>query len=165
MMVVSVHDTRFQSMNVALESLMREPPLRSPRPAGGGITSFLLIGGGAAASFVALSSALVGLLPMVEAWIINAACYAAYIVPVYLLHRRFTFASDVGHLQALPRYAAVQGMALLLATLFGYVFHGTMGLPSLPAAILVIALTSGVNYLVLKGWAFAAARRFESVPA
>ena len=59
MMVVSVHDTRFQSMNVALESLMREPPLRSPRPAGGGITSFLLIGGGAAASFVALSSALV----------------------------------------------------------------------------------------------------------
>ncbi len=153
-------------MNVALESLMREPPALQPsNHAGGGIVSFLLIGGGAAASFVVLSSVLVALLPMVEAWIVSAACYGAYIVPVYLLHRRFTFASDVGHRQALPRYAAVQGMALLLATLFGYVFHGTMGLPSLPAAALVVAVTSGVNYLVLKGWAFAVAPRFERAPA
>jgi putative flippase GtrA len=166
LMVVPIHDVRFLLMNVALESLMREPPvLQFPRRAGGGIVSFILIGGGAAASFVVLSSVLVALLPTVEAWIISAACYAAYIVPVYQLHRRFTFASDVDHRQALPRYATVQGMALLLATLFGYVFHGTMSLPSLPAAMLVIALTSGVNYLVLKGWAFAATRRFESVPA
>jgi putative flippase GtrA len=153
-------------MNVALESLMPEPAMaRSPERTGGGIVSFVLIGGGAAASFIVLSSALVALLPMVEAWVVSAACYAAYIVPVYLLHRRFTFASPVDHAQALPRYVAVQIMALLLATLFGYVFHGRLGLPSLPAAILVIALTSGVNYLVLKGWAFALARRLESVPA
>ena len=152
-------------MNVALQSLMPEPPMsRTARRSGGGIFSFVLIGGGAAASFIVVSSVLVVLLPMVEAWIVSAACYAAYIVPVYLLHRRFTFASDVDHWQALPRYVAVQFMALLLATLFGYVFHGTLGLPSLPAAILVIALTSGVNYLVLKGWAFALARRLESVP-
>jgi putative flippase GtrA len=154
-------------MSVALESLMREPPALQPsnQAGGGGVVSFLLIGGGAAASFVVLSSLLVALLPMVEAWIISAACYGTYIVPVYLLHRRFTFVSDVGHRQALPRYAAVQGMALLLATLFGYVFHRTMGLPSLPAAMLVVALTSGVNYLVLKGWAFAVAPRFERAPA
>lgn len=147
-------------MNVALESLMSEPPpgVRS----GGGLLSFILIGGGAAASFVVLSSFLIMLLPMVEAWIVSAICYGAYIVPVYLLHRRFTFASDADHWRALPRYVAVQCMALLLATLFGYVFHGTMGLPSLPAAILVIALTSGMNYLVLKGWAFAFVARFES---
>lgn len=153
-------------MSIALESLMREPPMmRHAERAGGGLLSFLLIGGGAAVSFVTLSSVLVALLPMVEAWILSATCYAAYIVPVYLLHRRYTFASDVNHRQALPRYVAVQLMALLLATLFGYIFHGTMGLPSLPAAILVIALTSGVNYLVLRGWAFALARRFESAPA
>lgn len=153
-------------MSAALESLMRAPPdIRPAGPAGGGVVSFVLIGGGAAASFVVVSSVLVALLPMVEAWIISAACYGAYILPVYLLHRRFTFASDVTHWQALPRYVAVQAMALLLATLFGYLFHGTLGLPSLPAAILVIALTSGVNYLVLKGWAFALARRLESVAA
>jgi putative flippase GtrA len=154
------------TMNVALESLMRDPPTSPPdERAGGGLISFILIGGGAAASFVLLSSVLVMLLPMVEAWIVSAACYAGYIVPVYLLHRRFTFASDARHRQALPRYVVVQFMALLLATLFGYVFHGTMGLPSLPAAVLVIALTSGVNYLVLKGWAFAFVGRLESAAA
>lgn len=126
---------------------------------------FLAIGAGAALGFVVVSSILTALTDGPPDWVVSAMCYAGFILPVYLLHRRFTFASDVEHRLALPRYAAVQLIALLLATLFGYVFHGTMGLPSLPAAVLVIALTSGVNYLVLKGWAFAAARRFESVPA
>lgn len=153
-------------MSVALESLMREPrDMRAPGRTGGGIVSFLLIGGGAAGSFVLLSSLMVALLPMAESWVVSAACYAAFIVPVYLLHRRFTFASDVAHRQALPRYVVVQMMALALAALFSFVFHGTLALPSLPAAMLVIALTSGVNYLVLKGWAFAFARRLETVPA
>ncbi|MCP8883985.1 GtrA family protein [Devosia sp. XJ19-1] len=153
-------------MSFALESLMRAPPSTpSVERRGGGIFSFLLIGGGAAASFVVVSSVLVGLLPMFEGWVVSATCYAAYIVPVYLLHRRFTFASDVAHRQALPRYMAVQAMALVLATLFGFVFYGALALPSLPAAMLVIALTSGVNYLMLKGWAFAFERRLETVPA
>lgn len=152
-------------MNAALESLTREQPTTLPLRRGGGLLSFVLIGGGAAASFVALSSVAVARLPMVDAWIISATCYAAYIVPVYLLHRRFTFASDAAHRQALPRYVTVQIMALLLATVFGYVFHGRLGLPSVTAAVLVIALTSGVNYVVLKGWAFAHARRRESLAA
>lgn len=153
-------------MSVALESLMHELPIGAPAPrAGGGLLSFLLIGGGAAAGFVLASSALIVLLPKVEAWMVSAACYAAFIVPVYLLHRRFTFASEVAHVHALPRYMAVQGVALLLATMFGFVFHGTLGLPSLPAALLVISVTSGLNYLVLKGWAFAFARTLKSVAA
>lgn len=153
-------------MSFALESLMRAPP-STPwvERRGGGMISFLLIGGGAAASFVVLSSVLVGLLPMFDAWMVSAACYAAYIVPVYLLHRRFTFASDVAHRHALPRYMVVQAMALALATLFGFVFYGVMALPSLPAAMLVIGLTSGVNYLVLKSWAFAFERRLETAAA
>jgi putative flippase GtrA len=146
-------------MNAALESLMRESPtVRPPDQRGGGVISFLLIGGGAALSYVLFSSLLVGLLPMVAAWQTSALCYAAFVVPVYLLHRRFTFASDAAHRQALPRYIVVQVLALMLASLFSFVFHGTLGLPSLPAALLVIALTSGVNYLILRGWAFAFAR-------
>ncbi|SMQ72128.1 GtrA-like protein [Devosia lucknowensis] len=153
-------------MSAALQSLMREPVQTfGDAPRAGGILSFLLIGGGAALGFVALSSVLVPLLPTVEEWLVSAACYAAFIVPVYLLHRRFTFASDANHWQALPRYVGVQMMALLLAAAFGLVFHGTLALPSLPAAVLVIVLTSGVNYVVLKGWAFAASRRFETVAA
>lgn len=126
---------------------------------------FLAIGAGAALGYIVISSILTAATDGPPDWVVSAVCYAGFILPVYLLHRRFTFASDVGHRQALPRYAAVQGMALLLATLFGYLFHGTMGLPSLPAAMLVVALTSGVNYLVLKGWAFAVAPRFERAPA
>lgn len=153
-------------MSLALQSLMRDAPIpQSAEPRGGGVWSFMLIGGGAAASFIMLSSVLVGLLPMVDGWVVNAACYAAFIVPVYLLHRRFTFASDAEHWQALPRYFAVQMLALLLATLFGFILYGTMSLPSLPAAVLVIVLTSGVNYLVLKGWAFAFERRLEPAVA
>lgn len=153
-------------MSLALESLMRDAPMPpDAERRGGGVWSFVLIGGGAAASFVALSSALVALLPRVDGWMVNAACYAAFIVPVYLLHRRFTFASDAEHWRALPRYFAVQMLALLLATLFGFVLYGTMALPSLPAAVLVIVLTSGVNYLVLKGWAFAFERRLETATA
>ncbi|MHA6297302.1 GtrA family protein [Devosia sp. CAU 1758] len=153
-------------MNAALESLMREPPTipLSERPRGG-ILSFLLIGGGAAASFVVLSSLLIAHLTMLEAWMVSTACYGAYIIPIYLLHRRFTFASAAAHRQALPRYAAVQAMALVLASLFGVVFHGALHLPSLPAAILVILLTSGVNYMVLKGWAFAHERRMATAAA
>lgn len=151
-------------MNAALESLMREAP---PRPnaerAEGGVLSFLLIGAGAAIGFVILSTLLVGLLPAVESWAVSSACYAAFILPVYLLHRRFTFASDVAHRRALPRYVFVQAMALTLASLFSFVFHGTLAMPSLPAAMLVIALTSGINYLVLKGWAFAFERPLEAV--
>jgi putative flippase GtrA len=153
-------------MNAALESLMREPPTRrTVERSGGGIVSFLLIGAGAAASFVVLSSLLIALLPTLEAWAVSTACYAAFIVPVYLLHRRFTFASAAAHRQALPRYVMVQAMALVLASLFGLVFHGTLHLPSLPAAILVIMLTSGVNYMVLKGWAFAFERRLATIAA
>ena len=153
-------------MNNALESLMREPPLSAPvERAEGGIISFLLIGAGAAAGFVILSAVLVTLLPFVESWVVSAACYAAFILPVYLLHRRYTFASDVAHRRALPRYVLVQGMALALASLFSFVFHGSLAMPSLPAAMLVIALTSGINYLVLRGWAFAFERRSEAVAA
>lgn len=153
-------------MNIALESLMREPPSIPARERGeGGIISFLLIGAGAALSYVVLSSVLVAVLPFAEGWVVSAACYGAFILPVYLLHRRFTFGSEAAHRQALPRYILVQGMALVLASLFSFVFHGSLALPSLPAAMLVIALTSGLNYLVLKGWAFAFERRIEAVTA
>ncbi|MBJ3783300.1 GtrA family protein [Devosia sediminis] len=153
-------------MSTALESLMRDPPPSDAgRRQGGGIASFVLIGGGAAVGFVVLSSVLIGMLSDTEAWIVSAICYASFILPVYLLHRRFTFASEAAHWQALPRYVVVQVMALLLASIFGFVFHGTLALPSLPAAVLVTALTSGVNFLVLKSWAFAFERPYEAATA
>ena len=84
----------------------------------------------------------------------SALCYGVFIVPVYLLHRRFSFGSDAPHRQALPRYAAVQGMAMLLATLFSVIAYGVLSMPTLLASILVVMMTSGVNFVVLRSWAF-----------
>ena len=127
-----------------------------------GLIAFIAIGAAGAAAFVVLSTAMIWLDTGFADWVVNTACYASLIVPVYLLHRRYSFESDAPHGQALPRYMAVQGMALILAALFSFVVHGVLAVPTLPASILVIALTSGVNFMVLRGWAFA---RTQWVPA
>lgn len=146
-------------MSAALLSLMRHPPDQPMRPGAlKELVQFLTIGAGAALLFVVLSSVIISLRTGVENWVVNTACYGLMIVPVYLLHRRYSFQSDAAHRQALPRYMAVQGMALLLAALFSYVIHGVLTVPALTASILVIALTSGINFMVLRSWAFARQR-------
>ncbi|NGP18299.1 GtrA family protein [Devosia aurantiaca] len=149
-------------MSLALESLMRETetsrPVRAPESS---LLSFIVIGGGGALGFVALSSLLIALLPRIDAWVVSSWCYAGFILPVYLLHRRFSFRSVAAHRDALPRYIAVQMLALVLATLFGQLFHGVMGLPSLAASILIVGLTSGLNFVILKLWAFEVGPRLK----
>lgn len=153
-------------MSAALQSLMRDvPPSPALAPLFGGLIAFISIGAAGAAAFVVLSTAMIWFDTGFADWAVNTACYAALIVPVYLLHRRFSFESDAPHSQALPRYMAVQGMALLLAALFSYVVHGVQAMPTVFASILVIALTSGVNFIVLRSWAFARAQWGASVPA
>jgi putative flippase GtrA len=153
-------------MSAALQSLMHDVPrVRRPAPAFGGLAAFLCIGAGAALTFIVVTSVVIWLNTGLEDWVVNAACYAAMIVPVYLLHRRYSFVSAAPHLQALPRYMAVQAMALLLAALFSYVLHGMLGVPTMLASTLVIALTSGVNFAVLRSWAFARAQWAVPVPA
>ncbi|MEO5807806.1 GtrA family protein [Devosia sp.] len=143
-------------MNVALQSLM--PDTRS-EPAGRtvleGLLLFVGIGAGAAFGFVVLSNLMLALPTGLANWLVSALCYAEFIVPVYLMHRRFSFDSSAPHYQALPRYVAVQAMALLLATAFSYLVYGMLVVPTLVASMLVIALTSGVNFIILRTWAFA----------
>lgn len=152
-------------MSAALQSLMTEAPrMRPGAPLFSGMLAFLVVGGAGAAAFVVLSTMMIWLDTGFASWSVNAACYAVLIGPVYLLHRRYSFQSDASHRQALPRYMAVQGMALLLAALFSYLIHG-MTMPTLFASMLVIALTSGVNFMVLRSWAFARAQLGVAVPA
>jgi SAM-dependent methyltransferase len=134
---------------------MRDSAIEAPRVSlAAQLASFLIIGGGAAAAFIALSTAAMSLPIAAPRWVVSGACYALFIVPVYLLHRRFSFSSSAPHGSALPRYVAVQLSALVLATLFSYLAYGVAGLPTPVAATLVIALTSGVNFMVLRLWAF-----------
>jgi putative flippase GtrA len=153
-------------MSAALQSLVRDVPRVAPRQGLlGGVFNFIGIGAAGAGAFVLLSTVMMWLDPGAERWMINAACYAATILPVYLLHRRYSFVSDASHMQALPRYVAVQAMALVLAALFSFVINGVFSLPSFFASILVIGLTSGVNYVVLRSWAFARGRAVATVAA
>jgi putative flippase GtrA len=142
-------------MSASLESLMRDQladERPSPQP---GLVTFIGIGGGAALAFILVSSVAVGLPTGLPKWLVSAICYAAFIVPVYLLHRRYSFQSRAPHGRALPRYVAVQASAVVLAALFSWVAYGVIGLPSLFAALLVSALTAGVNFIILRRWAFA----------
>ena len=153
-------------MSAALQSLMRDVPrARVSAPAFGGLLAFLVIGASGAMAFVVLSTAMIWLNTGFADWSVNTACYAALIVPVYLMHRRYSFQSDASHWQALPRYMAVQGMALALAAVFSYVIHGALALPTVFSSMLVIALTSGVNFVVLRSWAFARTQWAVAVPA
>ncbi|HWA19832.1 MAG TPA: methyltransferase domain-containing protein [Devosia sp.] len=134
---------------------MRESAIEVPRVSvAAQLLSFVIIGAGAAAAFIALSSVAMALPIPTPRWVVSGFCYALFIVPVYLLHRRFSFDSNAPHASALPRYIAVQLSALALATLFSYLAYGVAGLPTPVAATLVIALTSGVNFMVLRLWAF-----------
>lgn len=151
-------------MSASLQSLMMRDVPRAASPSlFGGLFAFVGIGASGAAAFVLLSTIMIWLNPMATPWLVNTACYAATILPVYLMHRRFSFASDASHRQALPRYVAVQCMALALAALFSFVVHGLLTLPTLFASMLVITLTSGVNFVVLRNWAFVRSRM--AVPA
>ena len=142
-------------MSHSLESLMRESAIEAPRvPVAAQLGSFLIIGAAAAGGFVLLSTAAMALPIGLPSWVVSAICYGVFIVPVYLLHRRFSFASEAPHARALPRYIAVQLSALGLATLFSFLTYGVATLPTPLAAALVIALTSGVNFMVLRLWAF-----------
>lgn len=153
-------------MSAALQSLMRDAsPLPRRAPVLGGLLAFIVVGASGAAAFVLLSTAMIWARTGIADWLVNAGCYAVLIVPIYCLHRRYSFNSDASHLQALPRYMAVQGMALLLAALFSFVVHGMLVMPTVFASILVIALTSGVNFMVLRSWAFARSQWSLAVPA
>ncbi|MEP7240718.1 MAG: GtrA family protein [Devosia sp.] len=143
-------------MSASLESLMRSAATPAQSAAElRRLLWFIAVGGGAALAFVVLSSVAIAALPASPRWIVASVCYAALVVPVYLLHRRFSFSSDAPHGRALPRYVAVQLCAIALASLFGYVAYGVLGLPTVAAALLVSGLTAGVNFIILRAWAFA----------
>lgn len=142
-------------MRSSLESLMiADLPTTPARSLLLELVAFICVGLSGMLGFIVLSNIAVALPTGLPAWFVSAFCYAVLIVPVYLLHRRFSFASDAPHAHALPRYVLVQAVALGLATLFSVVAYGVLAMPTHTASILVIALTSGVNFLVLRNWAF-----------
>ena len=143
-------------MSVSVEGTMpASPDTKARRSIVSELVPFLLVGGLAAAGYVVLSVVAIGLNTGIPDWIVSAVCYALFIVPVYLAHRQLSFRSTAPHTVALPRYVAVQVSALVLAAIFSFVCFSLLGMQTALAAVLVIVLTSGVNFILLKVWAFA----------
>lgn len=153
-------------MSALFDSMTRlVAPAAGQRRRRSGLLAFLMVGGSGALGFVVLSSLLIWLHTGLADWVVNTLSYGVLIGPVYLLHHRFSFRSDAAHAHAVPRYFALQGMALLLAAGFSFGVHRFLGLPPVPASIVVIGLTASVNYLVLRRWAFGPARLEAVAPA
>lgn len=143
-------------MSASLESLMRDSlEQTSERPVTTELAWFLLVGGGAALALAAVTTMMISLRTGLPDWVMGALCYAAFIGPVYLLHRRLSFRSDAAHGQAFPRYAAVQLSAIALVSVFSWLCYTVLGFSSLIGAAIVLGLTAGVNFAVLRLWAFA----------
>jgi putative flippase GtrA len=131
------------------------PPTRQGPVAA--LAMFFAVGGLAALSYVLLSTAAIAWLPGLPAWLVAAACYALHVPLVYLLHRRLSFRSDAAHRRALPRYVLVQLAGIAFATLLSWGLHDVAQLPPILAGILIIALTSGLTFVLLRRWAFSTA--------
>lgn len=118
--------------------------------------AFYLVGGLAALCYVLISSFLIGMDTGIADWLMSALVYAVFMPMVYLAHRLFSFRSDAPHRRAFSRYLVVQGMGLCVASVLSFAaFHILMLVPLIGSA-LVIGVTSIFNFLVLRGWAFAA---------
>jgi len=151
--------TPVAQLSISPEILMRDSIADTPRPSvATELVAFLLVGGLAALCFAGLSAVMVGLRTGIPNWVMSALCYAAMILPAYLAHRQFSFRSNLPHGTALPRYVAVQFSAITLATIFSFICYGVFGMPTLAAALVVTGLTSAVNFVVLRLWAFTVPR-------
>lgn len=143
-------------MSAALESLMRAAPRTMPqRPRTDSALHYLAISVGGALSFVVLSSGLIWLETGAADWAVMFGCFAALIVPVCLLHCRYSFAPDDAGRQHLQRYLGALPTALPLAAMLSYWSCTVVALPTPVAAMLVAGLTAGVNLMMRRGWAFA----------
>lgn len=143
-------------MSASLESLMRDSlDQTSERPVTTELAWFVLVGGGAALALASVTAAMISLRTGVPDWVMGALCYAAFIGPVYLLHRRLSFRSEAAHGQAFPRYVAVQLSAIALVSLFSWLCYTVLGVRSVIGSVIVLGLTAGVNFAVLRLWAFA----------
>ena len=118
------------------------------------LVAFVLIGIGVAAFYAGLEPAFVSAFPEIAPLELDLLVFASLLVPAYQLHRRFCFPSEMPHLRAAMRYTAVQLGVLCLAGFFSQLAHGVVGLPHLTTLLLVFGLTAGVNFSLLRTWAF-----------
>jgi putative flippase GtrA len=141
-------------VSVLLESLIQDKAGDDEISLGVMVASFLIVGAGAAAAFAGFSSLVIGLNTGLPDWVASAMAYTIFMSVAYLLHRRISFRSDAPHREAFPRYALTQASGLALASGFSFIAYSMMGMNAAFGALIVFAMTSMLNFVVLRLWAF-----------
>ena len=141
-------------MSSSLESLIKEQVESSDARVGADFLAYLVVGGIAVAGYVILSAGLMSLLPGVPAWIVSTGAYGVFVLAAYVAHWRYAFRAEVRHHHSLTIYLAIQALAMGLATVFSWLVYGVASMPTLPASVMVLLLTSGASFFALRIWAF-----------
>jgi putative flippase GtrA len=142
-------------MSVSLQSLMFEPVVARRKPTWvRQLVTFLAIGAVASGAYIWLCTVAAGLGTGAPGWLTNSICYTLFLLPAYLAHRSYSFRSDAPHQKALPRYTIVQVISIACTGLFSFVSYSVLGMETAVGAMLALALTAGVKFVVLRTWAF-----------
>ena len=132
--------------------IVRPPGSPSLRAVGAQLTRFALAGG---AGTVVHYLVLLALVSLAGVWPGRAAFAGAVVgaCVVYLLNRRYTFASKRSHAAALPRFALMASVgAVLNGVLVGLL--SAAGVYFLLAQVMATIAILGINFIVSKWWIF-----------
>jgi putative flippase GtrA len=87
-------------------------------------------------------------------WINATLAYGPCLIANYFLHRAFTFRSDKRHMDAGPRYLAIQLGGLVINSGVIWLAVDRLKLPYLPAQVAAVATLALWSYLGQKLWTF-----------
>ena len=116
------------------------------------LVAFLLIGGTSALLYTGLNVLFTkaGLRPSLSI----VLTLAILMPPTYYAQHRLTFRSGRDHRSAFPRYVGAQLFGNVLALVAAEVFASPIRAHPLVSFLLIAAMVAGINYAILKFWAF-----------
>jgi putative flippase GtrA len=119
---------------------------------------FVAVGGLSMVGFILVSTLALGANTGLPDWLVSSLCYAGFVGPAYLAHRRFAFRSAKSHSRALPRYVGVQVIATALASLLSVLASSVIGLPPLLGSVAIAGIVAANSFILSRFWVFAAKR-------
>jgi putative flippase GtrA len=116
---------------------------------------FILVGGATTLCQYVVLTLLVELLH-IKADLASSIGYGVGAAVSYVVHRFWTFKSDLSHAQSLPRFIVMIGIGLLLSFVMMHVLVDVAGIYYLLAQVLTTGIVMLSNYLLAASWVFIA---------
>jgi putative flippase GtrA len=115
---------------------------------------FVIVGGTAAAGYIAVATVLETLAAFPH-WAASMLAYASMIGPAYMGHRLFAFRATTEHAQSFPRYLSVQLLCLVLSGVFASIIGGMIALNPIVLYFVVAAILAVISFVLTRLWVFA----------